>query len=289
MFRQSRFPRKVCALLFLCSLLGLSLVACSSNGVNPGNINAATPTQSSTTNASTQTPASAPGVFRVTSVSMSVNPASLAGHVCGTHLTVTYTATFHLPINNPGGQVKFGYTTTNGRGSTQASLTVSPGSTSVAYHFTWSGTLTADHTAPGLGGVIVVSPNPLVSHLVAPSGTCSTTAPGAFAVTSIELTASPALTGHACGSQFTETYTATFHITPNSPGGVIIFAYTTNNGRSETNASLHVAAGQTTATYHFTWSGALPADHTAPGTGIILVTAPNPIESSPASPSGQCS
>src|SRR5260370_41515880 len=92
------------------------------------------------------------------SVGISVRP-SLSGIACGTNPTVIYTATFHFPANNAGGQVMFEYTTTNGRGSTQAGLTVPPGTTTIAYHFTWSGPLPADHTAPGNGGVIVTSPN----------------------------------------------------------------------------------------------------------------------------------
>jgi len=108
-------------------------------------------------------------------------------------------------------------------------------------------------------------------------------------VTRIELSASPSLNGHACGTQFTETYTAIFHIAPNGPGGTIVFQYTTNNGRSSSpNVSLHVAAGQTTATYQFTWSGQLPADHTAPGIGMVLMSAPNQGESPQALPSGSC-
>jgi len=97
------------------------------------------------------------------------------------------------------------------------------------------------------------------------------------------------VTGHRCGSPFTENYTATFHIAPGGPGGTIVFQYTTNNGRStSSNVSLQVAAGQTTATYTFKWSGALPESHTAPGIGGILVSAPNQIESPLVTPDGGC-
>src|SRR5215469_14727457 len=130
---------------------------------------------------------------------------------------------------------------------------------------------------PEPGGVTVTAPNSLTSALVGPSGSCSS-ASAAFSVTSVGVTASPTVAGHACGTQFTETYTATFHIAPNSPGGTIVFNYTVNNGRSGSQSiNLQIAAGQTTATYTFTWSGALPADHTAPGVGIVMVTAPNQI------------
>jgi hypothetical protein len=111
-----------------------------------------------------------------------------------------------------------------------------------------------------------------------------------FTVTSVDMAVSPAtLTGLACGTQTTVTYTATFHIAPGGPGGTIQFEYTTNNGRGSTNASVSVAAGQTTATYSFTWSGQLPADHTAPGNGGVIVTSPNQVNSALVAPTGSCS
>ena len=122
------------------------------------------------------------------------------------------------------------------------------------------------------------------------TGTITSVTPSAFKVTSIELSASPSLNGHACNTQFTETYTAIFHIAPNGPGGTIVFNYTTNNGRSQSqNINLPVDAGQTSATYTFTWSGILFADHTVPGVGIVLMSAPNQGESPGAHPNGLCS
>ncbi len=120
-------------------------------------------------------------------------------------------------------------------------------------------------------------------------GSSSTPTAVPLKVTSVEIAIGPSLNGHTCGSQFTETYTATFHIAPNGPGGTIVFQYTTDNGRGSTTATLNVTPGQTTATYQFTWSGKLPADHTAPGTGIVLMSAPNQGESPAAIPSGSCS
>jgi hypothetical protein len=271
MFGQHGSLRRFCGMVLFCLVLGLGLAACGNGGGTAGN---------------SPTPTAVP--LKVTSVDITVGP-SLNGHTCGSQFTETYTATFHFPANNTGGQVQFQYTTNNGRSSTPASLTIPAGQTSATYNFTWSGQLPADHTAPGNGGVMVTSPNSFTSQLVAPSGSCTTVAPSAFQVTSIDLSASPSLTGLACGSQFTETYTATFHIAPSGPGGTIVFQYTTNNGRGSTNATLNVTAGQTTATYQFTWSGKLPADHTAPGTGIVLMSAPNQGESPAAIPSGSCS
>ncbi len=98
---------------------------------------------------------------------------SIAGLKCGTYLTVTYTATFHVAPDSNGGTIQFQYTVNNGRGSTPASLTVAPGNTVATYSFTWSGALPADHTYPEQGGVQVSSPNALTSALVGPTGQCS--------------------------------------------------------------------------------------------------------------------
>ncbi len=39
--------------------------------------------------------------------------------------------------------------------------------------FTWQGSLPGDHTYPGPGGVLVTSPNNLLSQMVFPAGKCS--------------------------------------------------------------------------------------------------------------------
>jgi hypothetical protein len=246
-----------------------------------------TPTATIATATPTPSPTAVP--FKVTSVDMAVSPTSLSGYACGTSITVTYTATFHFPGGNAGGTVAFDYTTNNGRSQTAAQLSVQPGQTSVPYKFTWSGALPTDHTMPEPGGVMVVSPNALTSALLGPTGSCSSPS-AAFSVTSVGVTASPALTGHACGTAFTETYTATFHIAANGPGGTLVFTYTTTNGRGTSqNIDLQVAAGQTTATYTFTWSGTLEPGSPDPGNGIVLVAAPNQVLSSDGVPSGHCS
>jgi hypothetical protein len=110
--------------------------------------------------------------LKVTSVSISVTPESIANISCGTNLTVTYTALFHVNPNSVGGTVQFSYTVNNGRGQTLANITFSPGQTVRTYTFIWSGALPADHTYPGPGGIQVTSPNYLLSPLVAPMGRC---------------------------------------------------------------------------------------------------------------------
>jgi serine/threonine protein kinase len=141
----------------------------TATAVTQANINAnATATAAS----ATQT-AGATSPFTVQSVTMSVNPTSIAGVACGTYITVTYTATFVVASNSPGGTVQFSYTVNNGRGSTNASLTFAAGETTKTYSFTWSGNLPADHTYPGIGEVITSSPNQVTSQGIQPSGQCS--------------------------------------------------------------------------------------------------------------------
>jgi hypothetical protein len=125
----------------------------------------------------TSTSTAASAVFQVSSVVMSVNPPSIGGMACGTAVTVTYTAVFHVPSNTQGGVVQFTYTVNNGRGSKPASLTFAPGQTTQSYSFTWSGALPTDHSYPGQGGVQVTSPNQYTSQLVIPTGQCTPPAP----------------------------------------------------------------------------------------------------------------
>ncbi|TMD67651.1 MAG: hypothetical protein E6I91_06455, partial [Chloroflexi bacterium] len=134
--------------------------------VAQGNANA-------TATASASTPTPTPTPFSVKSVKMTVDPTSIAGQTCGTYVTVTYTATFVVPSNSPGGTVQFDYTTNNGHNNGTASLTFAAGQTTKTYQFTWSGNLPADHTYPGAGQVITTSPNQVTSNTAQPSGQCS--------------------------------------------------------------------------------------------------------------------
>jgi hypothetical protein len=203
-------------------------------------------------------------------------------------VTVTYTALFHVQPNSAGGTVQFEYTVNNGRGQTPASINFNPGENTKTYTFTWSGALPVDHTYPEPGGIQVTSPNQLTSALVGPTGQCTSSA--AFQVTKVDMTVSPtSIQGLACGTSIVVTYTATIHVASNSPGGTVQFSYTVNNGRGQTPASLTFSPGQTMRTYTFTWSGALPADHTHPGPGGIQVTVPNVVTSALVAPTGLCS
>ncbi len=131
---------------------------------------------------------------------------------------------------------------------------------------------------------------PVVVTTVPPTPTPTmTTTSVPFKVTSVDMSVVPgSIAGVACGTYVTVTYKATIHVLPHGPGGTIHFGYTVNNGRSQNMASVKIASQQTSVTYTFTWSGALPADHTYPGPGGINVTSPNQLISPMVGPSGTC-
>jgi predicted small lipoprotein YifL len=292
MVLMKKMLMSVLILVALCVLAGCGSVPSASQAGTPTS-QSTTTTVPSTATAQPTSPAVQPTAplvpFKVTSVDMSVSPASIAGMSCGAQVTVTYTATFHVTPGSSGGTVQFGYTVNNGRGQRNASLTFAAGQATRTFQFTWSGALPIDHTYPEPGGVNVTSPNQVLSPLVGPTGTCS---PAAFKVTSIGMQVSPtSIAGMPCGTQVTVTYTATFHVTPGSTGGVVNFGYTVNNGRGggDNTNSLTFAPGVTTMTFSFTWSGALPVDHTYPEPGGVLVSSPNVINSPLLGPSGTCS
>ena len=266
---------------FTC-LLGFSLAACGSGGSGGSG-----PPSPSPTAPTIATPTATPIPFRVTSVDLTVSPNSIAGRPCGSSVNFTYLATFHIPAGTAGGTIQFLYSVNNGRSSPSASVPVSPGQTTQIYSFTSSGALYPDHTYPGIAQVQVSSPNAVNSPQIKPAGACVEAS--AFKVTSIAMAVSPtSLTGISCGTAITVTYTATFHVAANSPGGTVQFVYTWNNGRGSPSASIMVGAGQTTATYAFTWSGQLSADHVLPGLGGVIASSPNAISSPLVKPDGVC-
>lgn len=265
------------AFLALCALM-LALSACNLTS-SPGTSGSSTPPAS--------TPTSSP--FAVTGVDLSVSPSSIASTTCGSSASFTYTATFHVPSHSTGGVIQFAYTLNNGRSQTNASVSVAPGASVATYTFASSGTLSPDHTYPGTAIVMVTSPTHITSPAAKPDGQCGTQT-GAFQVTAVDMAVDPAsIAGKTCGTSLTVTYTATFHLAPSGPGGTIQFTYTVNNGRGSQMASISVPPNQTTATYQFNWSGALPADHTYPEPGGVMVQSPNTITSPLIGPSGTCS
>lgn len=132
--------------------------------VAPSHSHSASSTSFATTNA-------AP--FRVTSIALSVTPTRVSLWKCGSSIQVVYTAVFHVISGSNGGTMVFSYTLNNGRSQTPEKLTILPGQHLSNFVFTWQGSLPIDHTYPGLGGVLVTSPNAIRSQTVAPAGKCS--------------------------------------------------------------------------------------------------------------------
>ena len=161
-------------LAFAC-LTAFSLVACggsSSSGSPPTPTISVVPSPTPTA-PSTSTPPPTLAAFKVTSIDMAVSPSSIAGLTCGSNITVTYTATFHIVPNSPGGTIEFLYTWNGGHASPSASVTAAQGQTTATYAFTWQGQLSADHVLPGYGSVMTTSPNQVQSPQVKPDGMCT--------------------------------------------------------------------------------------------------------------------
>jgi hypothetical protein len=246
---------------------------------------------SASTNTASTVPSKVATVpLKVVSVDMGLSIPSVSSYSCGTKITETYTATFHFPAHNAGGPVKFYYTTNNGRASGATALTVNPGQTTKAYVFSWSGTTNDSNTVPGPGGVMVTTPNTYTSEMLAPTGACTTASNAStdpsptaapakssapFVVTSDSVAVTPDMTAHRCGSHVETTYTITFNIAHGGPGGTITFQYSTSPMAEGYTGSVKVAAGQTTATYAFTWSGTINQSGFQPPSGFVTVTAPN--------------
>jgi hypothetical protein len=158
------------AIVVVVALVGSLALLFSAIRVHPGSPTAGSP-QPGASSTVLHTPTyHAP--FLVTSIDIAVRPASIAGLSCGTVVTVRYTATIHIRASSPGGTITFGYTVNNGRSQHPASMHVAAGETRKTYTFTWSGPLPIDHTYPQPGGISVTSPNPLISPLLGPNGTC---------------------------------------------------------------------------------------------------------------------
>jgi hypothetical protein len=168
------------ALLIVVCFLVLGLAGCG-NGIGSHGGNATTvassaasialPASVGTANGLTSTGAMS-AAFRVTSIDMSVTPTTVSTWRCGSSIQVVYNAVFHINPGSNGGTIVFSYTLNNGRSQTFEKLTILPGQRLSNFVFTWQGSLPSDHTYPGPGGVLVTSPNSIVSPMVFPTGRC---------------------------------------------------------------------------------------------------------------------
>ena len=141
----------------------------------------------------------------------------------------------------------------------------------------------------GSAAVVFYSHNQHTGKTSTPANSTSTTGSTGFTVTAVTMSVSPtSISGMACGTNTTVTYTAVFKVPAGSPGGTVQFTYTVNNGRGVTPAKVTFSAGETSTSYSFKWSGPLPADHTYPGLGGVQVSSPNQYTSKLLQPTGQC-
>jgi len=178
MWRNSRTSK---ALVIVVCLLVVGLAGCGNGlGSHGGGATTGAPSHSYsdlstsfvTTHTFSMTMTNA-AAFKVTSIDMSVSPTSVSLWKCGSYIQVVYNAVFHVVSGPNGGTIQFSYTLNNGRSQTFEQLTIIPGQQQSNFVFTWQGSLPGDHTYPGPGGVLVTSPNSLLSQLVAPAGKCS--------------------------------------------------------------------------------------------------------------------
>jgi len=107
----------------------------------------------------------------VTGIDLSVSPVSIANLLCGSSITLGYTATFHAVPNSGGGTVQFTYTWNGGLNSSSASLTFAPGETSKTFTFTET-ILLIPLASIGFAQVLASSPNTVDSPQAQPTGLC---------------------------------------------------------------------------------------------------------------------
>ena len=162
--------RKVCIIVVCFLIVG---IVCFGSVLRSRSVDAATVSSSHTHLASSNMVAATnTATFKVTSIDMSVTPATTSTWTCGSYIQVVYNAVFHVVSGPHGGTIVFSYTVNNGRSQTMEKLTILPGQYQSNFTFTWQGSLPSDHTYPEPGGVLVTSPNSMVSSLVAPAGKC---------------------------------------------------------------------------------------------------------------------
>ncbi len=104
---------------------------------------------------------------------MSANPTSIANILCNTNSTISYTATFNVASNGPGGNIQFSYGVNDE--TNKASITFDPGQTTKTYTFSWIGAFIPNHQYSV--GVETTSPNKVNVSLQQPTGTCSSATP----------------------------------------------------------------------------------------------------------------
>ena len=112
-----------------------------------------------------------PGPFKVVGLSISTNPASIAGITCGTTITVTYIATITIAPDSNAGAVQLVWNVGNSHPST--SVTFAAAQTVQTTSTAQTGKLGRFIKFPHPATIASTSPNALISASVQPIGVCS--------------------------------------------------------------------------------------------------------------------
>ncbi len=112
-----------------------------------------------------------PGPFQVVGLSISTNPASIAGIACGTTITVTYIATITIAPNSNAGTVQLVWNIENSHPS--ASVTFAPAQTVQKITLTQTGKIGRFIKFPHPASIASTSPNAVSSAPAQPIGICS--------------------------------------------------------------------------------------------------------------------
>jgi hypothetical protein len=111
------------------------------------------------------------GSFKVTSIAISVSPSSLSSLLCGSDITLTYTATVTITPNTNGGAVFLKWSFA-GPTSTLTFGPYAPGQTTKSVTTTFTGKINRFGSFPPYVSVSSTSPNVVTSGSVKPYGTC---------------------------------------------------------------------------------------------------------------------
>lgn len=277
--------------IFLCSIVA-ALAACG-GPTQSGTVSISSTAALSTDTPSTSTPSASPttsataasGPLHIAGVTIAVNPSALTSLGCNSTTNVTFTAAIASDQNGNGGAVSYSWNV-GGSNVSSGSVTFAPGDTSKTVTYTLSNAAIIYNNPANMTATLTVStPNAITSAPIRPAGTCTFTGP--FTVAGIGASVSPAsLTGIACGTTITITYTATVNIAPNSNGGTVNFDAVF--GSAHRSASVAFGPGTTTQVKSFTSTVTL-ARGTPPTAVFFTSTSPNVVNSSAVRPTGSCS
>ena len=275
-------------LKYLCMSITIGLLLLTLSACSNGNI-VTTPsvTEAATSSSSTSSPTPMPtttggGALHISNVSVSINPTTLVSISCGSTTDITFTATLYANVGSGGGQVA--YTWTINGANTPGMITFGENETSKTVIYTLSA-VSIQYNAVNIPVTFSVnSPNQITSAPARVAGNC--TFPNPLAVTGISLTTSLAsLTGLACGTSATVTYTATITIGANSVGGQVVLLWQFPRFKHETKVLF--SPGTTTQTAVYVITQPLKRNAPFPG-GSLASTTPNVVSSNTAGPGGTC-